>query len=302
MTDQRDQRIEAAIGWLAKTNDADFSDWDGFTAWLEADPRNADVWHKVAESEAIVTPLIAELGVAQVPERPRWQWAVAAGVAALGAFGLTAVPVLVGKDYSTMPGETRTIALAAGDELVLNGGTAVHLAGLGQRDIRLERGQLLVRLHGPGHRGVEVQSGDLKVTDVGTVFEVSRTGHSTRVVVAEGAVIADPDGARLRLASGEKLETEDGAARLRAEPALRESVGAWQHGQLAYLDEPIATVAADLRRSTGIDFSASGAMGSRRFSGTLSLAEVKRDPAGLGPLLGVSVTPSGTGWRLGERP
>jgi transmembrane sensor len=196
----------------------------------------------------------------------------------------------------------RTIALADGDELVLNGSTEIRLAAFDRRDIRLERGQLLLRLHGRDKGAVQVRSGDLELVDVGTVFEVFRDQKSTRVVVSEGAVVADPDGAGLRIDKGEKLEATDGATRLQAAPALTESVGAWQRGQLAYLDEPLPNVAADLSRSTGIDFSASAAMGSRRFSGTLAIADIKRDPASLGPLLGVPVARTARGWRLGEGP
>jgi transmembrane sensor len=84
-------------------------------------------------------------------------------------------------------------------------------------------------------------------------------------------------------------------------PADAGSVGAFRRGQLVYLDEPLDKVAADLRRSTGIDFSTSAAMSGRRFSGTLSIAEVKRDPRSLQPLLGVSLRQSGKGWIMGGR-
>ena len=60
-------------------------------------------------------------------------------------------------------------------------------------------------------------------------------------------------------------------------------------------------VVADLRRSTGIDFSARDAISTRRFTGTLSVAEVKRDPRSLEALLGVSMEQTSQGWRLGGK-
>jgi transmembrane sensor len=69
---------------------------------------------------------------------------------------------------------------------------------------------------------------------------------------------------------------------------------------LVYLGAPIAEVAADLHRSTGLAISTSSATGARQFSGTLSIADVRRDPRTLGPLLGVPVRPVENGWRLGE--
>jgi len=144
-------------------------------------------------------------------------------------------------------------------------------------------------------------TGDLTLVDVGTVFEVARDGRETRVMVSEGAVLADPKSARLKLAAGQQLVARDGAAVLQARPADAASVGSFERGQLIYLDEPLDHVIADLRRSTGIDFSTSGAMGARRFSGTLSVAEVRRDPRSLEPLLGISMQPSGRGWKLGAK-
>ena len=128
-----------------------------------------------------------------------------------------------------------------------------------------------------------------------------RDGTETRVLDSEGAVVADPDGARLKLAAGQRLDTEDGAAVLQAVPADISSVGSFERGQLTYLDEPLDHVIADLSRSTGIDFSANEAISARRFTGTLSVAEVKRDPRSLEALLGVTMEQSGQGWRLGGK-
>jgi transmembrane sensor len=143
-----------------------------------------------------------------------------------------------------------------------------------------------------------VTSGDLELIDVGTVFEVTRDGPETRVIVSEGAVAADPAGADLRIGAGQRLDTIDGAPLLKAAPADASSVGSFAGGQLAYLDEPVGNVAADLRRSTGVDFSVDPAISGGRFSGTLSVAAVRRDPQSLGPLLGVSMERSARGWKL----
>jgi transmembrane sensor len=306
MTQIPDPIMNAAAGWMARTGDADFADWEEFTAWLEDDPVHADAYHAIAGSADTLMPVVAELpppriAPAVTPAR-RWPWAVAAGVAAFGALGIGVAPQLRGQVYSTAPGEMRTVALADGDSLVLNGGTQIRLAAFDRRDIRLERGQLLLQLHGSDGGQVTVRSGDLELVDVGTVFEVSRDAASTRVLVSEGAVVADPDGAKLRIGRGQKLEAADGASVLQAQPALTGSAGAWRRGQLVYLDAPLSQVAADLQRSTGIDFSVSTAMGQRRFSGTLSIAAVRRDPASLGPLLDTALIRTDGGWRMGERP
>ena len=303
MTQNVDRR-EAALDWLVRTNDPDFDAWDEFTAWLEADPTNADAYHALVESEERMRPFVEAMPVVDVvvPERKRPRLALAAGIAVLAAAATAIVaPRMMAVEYSTGPGEVRIVSLGGQDKLVMNGSTRLELAGFDRRTVRLAQGQVLLRLNDPGQDKIELLSGDLKLVDVGTVFEVARDGQDTRVVVSEGAVVADPGGAGLKLMPGQRLDTTDGAAVLQAGPADISSVGSFERGQLSYVDEPLGNVVADLRRSTGIDISASTAISARRFSGTLSVAEVRRDPNSLAPLLGVSVERSGQGWKLGGK-
>lgn len=298
------ERREAALEWLVRTNDPDFDAWDEFTAWLEQDRGNANAYQALAASELEMLPFVESAPPVEArPAMPeRRKFAILAGAGALAAaLAVVVAPRAMPVEYQTGPGEIRTIALGGQDELVMNGETKLELAGFDRRSVRLAQGQVLLRLREPGEDKIEVQTGDLRLVDIGTIFEVSRDGLETRVLVSEGVVMADPKGARLKLAAGQRLDTKDGAALLQAAPADASSVGSFERGQLTYLDEPLDNVIADLRRSTGIDFSASDAMRARRFSGTLSVAEVRRDPRSLEPLMGVSMEPIGRGWRLGGR-
>ena len=298
---------EAALDWLVRTNDPDFDGWDEFTAWLEASPANSDAYHRAVASETEMLPLVealqapAETPAKSSPDRRMGQrrLAAAASVAIfVAAATAVVVPRLTPVEHSTSPGDVRTIALGGQDKLVMNGGTRLALIGWDRRTVRIEQGQVLLRLRDADEGKVEVVSGDLHLIDVGTVFEVARNGTDTRVLVSEGAVVADPAGARLKIAAGQRLDTEDGAQTLKATATDVSSVGSFESGQLVYLDEPLANVVADLRRSTGIDFSADPSISGRRFSGTLSIREVKRDPQSLGPLLGVAIERSTQGWKL----
>ena len=298
---------DAALDWLVRINDPEFDGWDDFTAWLEASPANADAYHRLAASEAEMLSLVealeapAETPAKSSPDRRMGQrrLAAAASVAIfVAAATAVVVPRLTPVEHSTGAGEVRTIALGGQDQLVMNGGTRIALSGWDRRTVRLEQGQVLLRLRDAGQGKLQLVSGDLHLIDVGTVFEVARDGTDTRVLVSEGAVVADPAGARLKIAAGQRLDTEDGAQMLKATPADVSSVGSFESGQLVYLEEPLENVLADLRRSTGIDFSADAAISSRRFSGTLSIREVRRDPRSLGPLLGVAIERSNQSWKL----
>ena len=301
MTHDADRR-EAALGWLVRSNDPEFDGWDEFTAWLEQDSANADAYHALAASEAEMLPLVRAVPIAPEAVPGRRRLALVAGVAAVAAAATAVIaPRMMPVDYVTRPGEVRVVELGGSDRLAMNGGTRLELAGWDRRSIRLAEGQVLLELRDRSQDKIELTAGDLRLVDVGTVFEVARDGSATRVIVSEGAVLADPAGASLKIAAGQRLDTVDGAVVLQARPADTAAVGAFERGQLVYVDEPLDQVVSDLRRSTGLDISADTAISARRFSGTLSVAEVKRDPKSLGPLVGVPIKQSGKAWTLGGR-
>ena len=301
MTDRSNIR-EEALSWLVRTNDPAFADWDGFTSWLEASPAHADLYHELAQSELDLAPLVH---ASAEPQQPRLasvrksRLALAASLAAVIAVGSAIlVPRLTPEQHVTGPGEVATLDLGGEDRLVMNGGTRLTLAGWNRRTVTLQEGQIMLRLRDADGGTVKVTSGDLELVDIGTVFEVSRDGTRSRVLVSEGAVMADPGGARLRIDPGERLDTQDGASLLATTAADAAQVGAFAAGQLAYSNEPLQNVIEDLRRSTGLAFSLDPAARSRRFSGSLSIAAVRSDPQSLGPILEVDVQPASRGWRV----
>lgn len=303
MTRTGEPTNEETLTWVIRTNDPEFQDWDAFTAWLESDPANADAYHSLAGSEIDLLPHLAENGAVRADPRPSpvpRRFAIAASLAVLAAAGtIVLVPRLTPQSYVTAPGEQQTITLAEGDQLVMNGGTRLEVAGFDRRSVRLAEGEILVRLQGPADQGLKVTSGDLVLTDVGTVFDVVRTGRLTSVAVSEGAIVADPSGARLVLRKGDRLDARDGDRVLRPIRVDEASIGAWTGGQLVYRSEPVDRVIGDLRRTTGIDFILQDDMGPRQFTGTLAIAEVRNDPQALGPLLGLEVRRSGDRWMIG---
>ena len=163
---------DAALDWIVRTNDPEFDGWDEFTAWLESDPANADAYHSLAQSEADLQHYLQPVSqpAEHFPTRApnRRGFAIAASVAAFAALATAVVaPRLMPIDYSTAPGEVRTIALGGQDELVMNGDTRLELAGFDRRKVRLERGQVLLRLRDKGQDKIELVSGDLQLVDVG---------------------------------------------------------------------------------------------------------------------------------------
>ncbi len=303
---------EEAVDWAARVADRDFTDWDGFTAWLEADADRsarydaavvalADVERTVAQlpaaTSAVVTPLRKP-----VPARlhaGRWLGAAAAA-AVIGAIGVNAwqeraQPYVV----ETRAGEQRVLALADGSSVIVAAGSRLMLDRADQRRATVDAGEALFRVRHDASRPFRVGAGGLTLTDIGTVFDVKRAGALTRVAVAEGAVLVDPDGAALRLDAGETVVAD--GDRLVAGRVAVSDVGAWHEGRLAYDGAPLGEVAADLSRQLGRRVRISPAVAARQFRGTLDVPSLRSDPAALGALLDVRVHADALGWTLEQR-
>lgn len=320
MTDQRID--EEALGWALRMAEPD-ADWDAFTQWLEGDATRAERYDRAAvamldldglpavEAQTLTPapePVIAAPARGLAPAAAqrhgrRWTpWlgaAVAATVTAAVGLGVwTEMP----RPYAieTANGEQRTVALADGSSIVLAGGTRVRLDHADARTASLERGEALFRVRHDVRHPFTVAAGELRLVDLGTLFDVKASGTRTVVGVAEGAVMVDPDGARLRLDPGQAvIATGSSLQRATVEPA---AVGGWRDGRLAYDDAPLAEVAADLTRQLGRRVVASPAIATRTFHGTLDVGTVRDRPALLGQLLGVTVQQQAGDWILDAAP
>jgi len=305
-----DETIRAqALDWAVRTGDPAFADWDGFTRWLEADPAHANAYDTVSAAAADAADLVAHAAPANddvaaiaVPRRrPVW---LAGGLAAAAAV-LVAVWTFAGAQrdlytVQTQPGEVRTVALERGTQVALAGGTAIAFDRDDTRFARLERGQALFTVRHDAARPFEVRVGDERLVDLGTVFDVRSEGGALSVAVAEGAVSYDPDGVAVRIDPGQVLRRAAGSKDLVLADVPTAQVGEWREGRLTFAAAPASEVAARLTQATGIAYvAAPGAAGA--LSGSILTAPLRKDPASIGPLLGVSVRAEGDRWVIGGR-
>ncbi|MBW8910312.1 MAG: DUF4880 domain-containing protein, partial [Sphingomonas sp.] len=87
------QMREEAAGWFLRQRDPARADWDGFVAWLEADPAHNVAYEAVALADDELEPWIGDRRPADIPSndniphrahaRPRWLAGMAASVAIL---------------------------------------------------------------------------------------------------------------------------------------------------------------------------------------------------------------------------
>ncbi|MBB3693445.1 FecR family protein [Sphingomonas sp. BK580] len=302
---------EQALDWAARVADRDFTDWENFTAWLEADPVHAARYDAAVAALADAESAVAQLPPGAVPATPpprrgsgttrRFRWAgLAAAAALVGALSITLLPERARPyEVETRAGEQREVALGEGSSLVLAGASLVVLDRADARRATVERGEALFRVRHDPARPFRVRAGGLALTDIGTVFDVKRTGIVTRVAVAEGAVLVDPEGAALRLDPGETATAE--GDRLVEGRIAAADVGAWRDGRLAYDGAALDEVAADLSRQLGRPVRVAPALARRPFRGTLDLTALRADPVTLGALLDVRVRTDAGGWTLEPR-
>ncbi len=303
-----------ALNWVIRMAEPE-ADWDAYLAWLEADPARAERYDQAAsalrDAETAVTqaPVIGSLVVPDGPHpagghatglvRRRWLGsavaAVVTGAIGLGAWQGRSDPFTV----ATAAGEHRTVALGDGSSIVLAGASQVVLDRRAPRVAVVERGEVLFRVRHDPDRPFDVRVGDLALTDLGTVFDVQMLGRRTRVAVAAGAVMVDPDGAALRLDPGQAVIAD--GPRLERRPAEAADVGGWREGRLAYDDATLAEVAEDLSRHLGMQIAAAPSVAGQKFRGTLEVRDLGTDSVLLGELLGVGVRQTGGGWMLEAR-
>ena len=303
---------QRALAWHLRLRDADANEWREFTAWLAQDPAHNDAYEAVALRDAQLDDVLAQAsfpepaadaqpdahdGQTAPPNRLRWL-ALAASVAIAVFLSVRFLaPGADGYTIETKPGETRTIALADGGAIVVNGASRIVLDRKDERIAELVKGEARFTVMHDAADPFVVTIGESRLVDVGTVFNVVRHGEDLRVAVAEGAVRYEgPES--VELAAGQAMHRmADGRIEV-----IRQQVGAiggWVDGMLVYDRAPLADIAADLTRTTGIAIDLAPGLEQRRFSGVI---QTRGDPASLrdrvAAVLGLTVDANEAGWTV----
>ncbi|MFW2829739.1 FecR family protein [Sphingomonas sp. ID0503] len=296
-----------ALDWLIGQRDPAFADWEGFQNWLEADAAHPPVYHEMAAAEAEIGEILSQrrprqiMPAAQQPKVARRAW-LGGGIAAMLAVAIGVASVDRASPYAveTGPGERRSVTLADGTQIALNGSTRLTLDHKDQRVATLDRGEAVFTVTHDETDPFTVSVGDAELVDVGTVFNVVRMAGRTEVQVAEGAVMFNPDAEAVRLDAGQSLTVLDAETAIRRGQVAPGDVASWREGRLIYDGQTMAEVAAQLARYTGKPVRAAPEVAERRFRGVLSLGD-HEDVSSLGPILGVGVRRIGTEWVLTPR-
>jgi transmembrane sensor len=301
----RDRIVDEAAAWHAASA-GDAMDWDGFTRWLEADPRHRAAYDEVALADTLVAEHRQALRTAEpdmpVPSR-RYRWMGWAGGAIAAALALLLiVPTMLASNKVTYA------TAAASREIALSDGSSVTLAPHSRlvvdgRQLALTGGAWFDVHHDP-QRALTVSAGPLELRDIGTKFDVQADPGLVRVGVAEGQieVTAQTLAAPVEMKAGRHMlfDARAGRATLTDRPAAE--IGTWRSGHLTYDSAPLSLVVADLSRYAGIRIELPASLKDRRFSGTLASSDGHAAIRDLAQLMGLGlVRTADGGYRLEPR-
>lgn len=326
---------DEATAWHARLNDGEASeqDWLAFTEWLEADPKNRQVYDQVedmsdeidksradiaealaqTDQEAPVSDTVIPLHRKARPSSTRWY-------VGMGLIAATLLVVVLGRNllesttvefhtYRTAMGQHRDVTLADGSVLHLNTGTEISVAmAASERQVRFDHGEALFEVAKDPSRPFIITSGDQTIRVVGTVFNVLRHQGKVAVTVAEGIVRvapvkgSDADWQPVRLTMGDQLTRQEGSPRYELKSVDIANALAWRDGRLSYDDVPLSQVISDLNRYFPDAITAVGDdVASLRFSGVLKLDDEMSVLRRLESFLPVSVEQTGDRFLLRKR-
>ena len=292
-----DRPIEhTAADWWARLRDPELPeqallDWSD---WLESDPRHAEAFERasaLAEAAGAMAPALRERFVQRyapaVPHpdrarRPRIALAAAAvaALAVLGAgmfIGLRPAHDASTRQYASERAGHRDIDLPDGSSIELGGATSVTTRyGHDERAVDLDAGEAFFRV-AHAERPFVVNAGPLRIRDLGTAFNVRRTGDRVTVAVTEGRVQVSPTGTQgddgtIELGAGREVSFDPETHAMRILDVDPATATAWRGHRLEFVNEPLSSVVDNVNRySTRPIRLTDPALGKLTFTGTVQV-------------------------------
>lgn len=275
---------QAAV-WVARRLDSQDRDDGGFEAWRAADPANGAAFDRMwtTAQDSALTEALALNSQRRSVRRPVWKpiTALAGGLATCAAVLalawpqlqlMTVRPVAV----ETVPGQIRTLALADGSRVTLDGATRLEARiGAHRREVRLVRGEAFFDIAHDASRPFTVAAPEGAARVLGTAFDLERSGGRLELSVHRGKVRLSPKGLihpTADLTPGQRAFAKDG--RLSAVRVFDPSGDDWRSGWLETDGVTLARLVERLNRaSTTPIVIADSALGRRRVAGRFRLDE-----------------------------
>ncbi len=252
MDDVTARRYREAADWLLRLNSDDIPE-DVISSWLqwcEADPANLRAYERVQSDWRDVVSLRRQpRAVSNRHARPP-RWLLAAAIAALLVGGAVWVGhlFLIAPKQIVAHTENRSAVLPDGSALTVQAQSTVDLEFTNEErrlDLK-ENGEAYFKVQHEASRPFVVRAGVLKITALGTAFDVRRGAERTQVTVEEGRVqIVSSDNRTWIVNAGERFDSGAGAAVSKVDASQSPR---WRDGQFGYDGVPLARVLEDVNR------------------------------------------------------
>lgn len=295
------RRHEEAADWLLRQSDTalDPTAQAAFEKWLDHDPENRRVYEAarrlMGEASAAIRsdPRLQTSGRGpRSMAKPLLACLLALALAGAG-FMLLDGPMRLSADIIAGVGETPVVTLADGSRVHLNGSSALAVDDTGDRRVvRLLRGEALFEVVRDPMRPFVVEAGDLRVTALGTAFDVRLGTDTTDVVVTQHAVridFADNQHPPLRVSEGERAVVDERTGHSEIAESDTALALAWTRGQLVLDNTPLSQVVTEMNRHFAGKIVILGRnLAQRRVSGTMTIADTEAALSFVERALGVS--------------
>jgi transmembrane sensor len=268
---KQDPILHAAADWWVRLRapDAEGETIEQWLAWTGEDQRHLEAFERMNQLASQLGSLdsvtrqglIKAFGRAAAPQR-RWMPLAAAAsfaVVMLGGAYITwiwfnRVNIEV---YHSAIAQNRDITLPDGTQVALGAASTMttHF-GRGQRQVDLTSGEAFFTVVHDNSRPFVVGAGDISVRDIGTAFDVRRTGDRVTIAVTQGRVQIsdisqkpgrDQSGA-LEVSAGQSVSYDPSTSAMTLGSMSSEQATGWRDDRLEFIDEPLSVVIANLNR------------------------------------------------------
>lgn len=299
---QRRRHLEAA-DWIIRNREAGRTPADeaAFLEWRDRDPENRRAYEAAervmgeARTAIETDPTLGDLEIRSGGAAKPVTFSVIALLLASSAFLLMDGPMRLRADRIAGTGEMPVVALEDGSTVQLNSFSAIARDfDATRRTVRLLRGQAYFEVARDAARPFVVEAGDVRVTALGTAFDVRLGDAATDVTVTHNAVLVEfADGGPASVRLGESRHAAyDPATRTRTVGAADGMIAlAWRRGQLVVDNAPLSYVVEEIgRHFSGRIMLMGGGLAGRRVSGTMTVTDTDAALAFLERAVGVRIT------------
>jgi transmembrane sensor len=295
-----EKTLYAAAEWWTRLRDPkdDVKTVEQWLEWTQADERNLAAFERVTELGDRLGTLdditrrqwAGEFARQQpAPSRHRFPLAVAASTLLILFSGYLAWSHLEARatpqDYVSTVAQNRDITLSDGSTVALGGASKLTARfSKDERKVELGAGEAFFQVVHNTQRPFVVTAGNVSIRDVGTAFDVRRTGQYVTIAVTQGRVqIAENGGADSRVSGSGALEAVAGqlvsydptTSAMSVSSITPEQATAWRSDRLEFINEPLGVVIANVNRYSAREVLVANAnLETLTFTGTIKTAAI----------------------------